>query len=251
MYSQPQASGGGYGSYYGSYGNPFYQQFQPKSAQQIMQEMLAAEQMLPSQLQAPSVDPNAVNQAVAQYKRDVVEPTIAKAKTDNAVEGRDNSTFGAAEIAALKTNGANAAYMAGQDMVDRSMNRWATQRGQFYQNRNLTSPDQGGAEFGNFLNGQMNARSGQMNAFQEYQKQKQARLFMLMRAGIGGLQMGGPMLQKAGQGVMNWWHNLPGGSQAPIQSGSGAYNPFTNNAGGAGGGSGGIPGGLSIPADWF
>jgi hypothetical protein len=244
---------GGYGDGFGGLDfNALAQWFQPKSAQDIAGEMNAAHGMLPAALQLGAADtsPAAIAAAENRYRADVVKPSVEKYKADLAAEGRDNSTFGAAMLAQMASEGDRNAYYAGQDMVDRTLDRWAKKRGSYFGVRGgeggLAVNDRGGAEMGQFITGLMNAQTNRAHAMNQDQlayaqwNKDNGGGFMDKYGGVlGGLARGA--INQA-PNVWSWMksHNPFGGGQKQSGIGygqttaSGMFAPSTGSIFGPG-----------------
>jgi hypothetical protein len=154
--------------YVPSYGQMSRTQFAPKTGPQYVTEMGQANAMLPPGLQvgAARVGQGAINRAENRYKRDVARPMISALRSNLASSGRDSSTFGAAELASMKAEQGRQAYYAGQDMVDRALERWKLKNDTYFNNVGRTvQSDQGGSQYGGYLTGMANAYNGANSAY--------------------------------------------------------------------------------------
>lgn len=122
----PSGGGGGFG---GVDFSQYMQAFAPKTPAQLVAEMNAAEAAMPASVQLAAAqaasDPSA---AMAHFMNTQGKQMIAQAQAGAAARGRDNSTFGAADVAFSRSLASQGAYAAGQDHIDRAMNRWRMQR---------------------------------------------------------------------------------------------------------------------------
>lgn len=213
------------------------QMFAPKTGAEMAAEMNAAQAALPAQLQlgAAQVDQGSINAARDRYQNDVVRPGVEQLKAQMAAEGRDNSTFGGAALAQMQAEGDRQSYYAGEDLVDRALNRWTQQRNSYFGTKGgeggLVTNDKGGSAMGQFMLGmgnlglnQQNANYAQMASERDYAKNNS---FMGKYGGVvGGLARGAA--SQLGPSVWNWMKGIGGG-------GGGSASASAPGAGSAGG----------------
>lgn len=134
LYNQgPQAPG---------YSSPWssVDQYLPQAAtgQEMMNQGLAMEQMLPAELRATNANPD-LNLSADQLKRyedaftqQYINPAVAKEQAKLASSGRGTSTFAGAQLGQMKAQGALSALQAGLDISNQRAQLALAKRGSFF-----------------------------------------------------------------------------------------------------------------------
>lgn len=109
------------------------------SASQIAGQAMAAEQMLPPELRATgNPDLNLSAEQLARYedayKKQYIDPMIAKQQAAYATNGRGTSSFGGAQLGQMQAQGALSALQAGLDISNQRAQLALQKRGSFFGN---------------------------------------------------------------------------------------------------------------------